>query len=149
MSGLWHKGEKLLGSTGVGVRSRGDLIAEHMDFLNTQSCVEVFSAEVKAMAVTSEVAEDGATLIISISGRFDFSSHQDFRKAYESVSRPDMGYVIDMAGAEYLDSSALGMLLLMREHAGGDQADIRISNCRPQIKNILKVANFAKLFTVE
>ena len=54
-----------------------------------------------------------------------------------------------MGEAEYLDSSALGMLLLMREHAGGDHAKIRIVNCRPQIKNILKVANFAKLFTVE
>ena len=101
------------------------------------------------MAVTSEISDDGATLTIKISGRFDFSSHQDFRKAYESVSQPNLGFVIDMSSAEYLDSSALGMLLLMREHAGGDQADIRIVNCRPQIKNILKVANFAKLFKVE
>ncbi|MED5465273.1 MAG: STAS domain-containing protein [Myxococcota bacterium] len=101
------------------------------------------------MAVISEVSEDGATLTIRISGRFDFSSHQDFRKAYESVAEPGGGYVIDMSEAEYLDSSALGMLLLMREHAGGDQAQITISNCRPQIKNILKVANFAKLFKVE
>ena len=101
------------------------------------------------MAVTSELSDDGAILTIKISGRFDFSSHQDFRKAYESVSQPNLGFVIDMSSAEYLDSSALGMLLLMREHAGGDKADIRISNCRPQIKNILKVANFAKLFKVE
>ena len=101
------------------------------------------------MAVTSELSDDGATLTIKISSRFDFSSHQDFRKAYESVSQPNLGFVIDMSSAEYLDSSALGMLLLMREHAGGDKADIRISNCRPQIKNILKVANFAKLFKVE
>ena len=101
------------------------------------------------MAVSSRVSGDGATVIINISGRFDFSSHQDFRKAYESLSQPNIGYVIDMSNAEYLDSSALGMLLLMREHAGGDQANIKISNCRPQIKNILKVANFAKLFKVE
>jgi len=101
------------------------------------------------MAVTSELSDDGAILTIKISGRFDFGSHQDFRKAYESISQPNLGFVIDMSSAEYLDSSALGMLLLMREHAGGDKADIRISNCRPQIKNILKVANFAKLFKVE
>jgi len=110
---------------------------------------ELCSVEASAMAVISEVTEDGSTLTIRISGRFDFSSHQDFRKAYESIAEPNGGYVIDMSGAEYLDSSALGMLLLMREHAGGDQAQITISNCRPQIKNILKVANFAKLFKVE
>ncbi len=101
------------------------------------------------MAVSSELASDNATLTIHISGRFDFSSHQEFRKAYESVKQTDLEYVIDMEDAEYLDSSALGMLLLMREHAGGDQANIRIINCRPQIKNILKVANFAKLFRVQ
>ena len=49
------------------------------------------------MAVISEVSEDGATLTIRISGRFDFSSHQDFRKAYESVAEPGGGYVIDMS----------------------------------------------------
>ena len=65
------------------------------------------------MAVSSRVSGDGATVIINISGRFDFSSHQDFRKAYESLSQPNIGYVIDMSNAEYLDSSALGMLLLM------------------------------------
>ena len=101
------------------------------------------------MAVTSEISSDSSQLTIKISGRFDFSSHQEFRKSYESVSQQNLAYVIDMASAEYLDSSALGMLLLMREHAGGDQANIRIVNCRPQIKNILKVANFAKLFKVE
>ena len=101
------------------------------------------------MAVTSEVSTDGRELTIKISGRFDFSSHQDFRKSYEVTDEQQRAYVIDMSSAEYLDSSALGMLLLMREHAGGDQAEIRIVNCRPQIKNILKVANFSKLFKVE
>ncbi|MEC8049574.1 MAG: STAS domain-containing protein [Myxococcota bacterium] len=101
------------------------------------------------MSVTSELSSDAGVLTIRVSGRFDFSSHQEFRKAYETVSQSNISYVIDMGEAEYLDSSALGMLLLMREHAGGDHAKIRIVNCRPQIKNILKVANFAKLFTVE
>ena len=101
------------------------------------------------MGVSAEVLADDSTITIKISGRFDFSAHQDFRRAYEDLDEPVTQYVIDMAAAEYLDSSALGMLLLMREHAGGDHANIRIINCRPQIKNILKVANFAKLFKVE
>ncbi|MEE2962472.1 MAG: STAS domain-containing protein [Myxococcota bacterium] len=101
------------------------------------------------MSVSADLVSDESQITIKISGRFDFSSHQEFRKAYEDLDTPVEQYVIDMAAAEYLDSSALGMLLLMREHAGGDSANIRIINCRPQIKNILKVANFAKLFKVE
>jgi len=38
------------------------------------------------------------------------------------------------------------MLLLLREHAGGDQSDIRILNCTPDVQKIFKVANFQKLF---
>jgi len=49
---------------------------------------------------------------------------------------------------EYLDSSALGMLLLLREHAGGESSNIRISKASPEVKKILEVANFEKLFNI-
>ena len=45
-----------------------------------------------------------------------------------------------------MDSSALGMLLLLREHAGGDRASIKIVHCQPEVKKILTIANFHPLF---
>ena len=64
----------------------------------------------KRMSVTSELSSDAGVLTIRVSGRFDFSSHQEFRKAYETVSQSSISYVIDMGEAEYLDSSALMLL---------------------------------------
>ncbi len=54
-----------------------------------------------------------------------------------------------MTDAEYMDSSALGMLLLLRERAGGDNAQIDIVNCNPGPEKILKAANFNRLFNIE
>jgi anti-anti-sigma regulatory factor len=39
-------------------------------------------------------------------------------------------------------------LLLLREHAGGDQAKICIVHCSPEIRKILTIANFHQLFSV-
>ena len=54
-----------------------------------------------------------------------------------------------MTDADYMDSSALGMLLLLREHAGGDNAKIEVVGCKPEIKKILAIANFQKLFDIK
>ena len=56
--------------------------------------------------------------------------------------------VVDLNGATYLDSSALGMLLLLRDHAGSDKADIRLINCNPDVRKVLSVSNFEQLFAI-
>ena len=99
------------------------------------------------MAVTSEVSADGSKLTIAIKGRFDFAKHQEFRSAYEELSPPPACVVVDLKDATYLDSSALGMLLL-REHAGGDESDIRVVNSSPDVRKILGISNFDKLFDI-
>ncbi len=57
-------------------------------------------------------------------------------------------YRVDMQETSYLDSSALGMLLLLRDHAGGDKATIEIRNCSPDVKKILTISNFEQLFDI-
>jgi hypothetical protein len=38
------------------------------------------------------------------------------------------------------------MLLLLREHAGGEASTIEIARASPDVRKILDVANFGKLF---
>lgn len=101
------------------------------------------------MSISSTVSADGKEVTISISGRFDFAVQNEFRDCYHATrADDDVHFVIDMAKASYMDSSALGMLLMMREHLGGNSANITISNCSPDISNILTVANFQSLFKI-
>jgi len=101
------------------------------------------------MAVNRQVSEDGKTLTISITGRFDITTYKDFSEAYKDKLDSISKWIIDMADVEYLDSSALGMLLMLRERSGSDSAVIDIINCSPSVKNILKMANFDKLLNME
>lgn len=98
--------------------------------------------------VTATSGQDGKELTIAIEGRFDFGAHQQFREAYEhAVSRPS-SYAIDLAKANYLDSSALGMLLLLRDYAGGENAEVKIINASNDVRKILAISNFDKLFFI-
>jgi len=99
------------------------------------------------MSITTSTGGNGQ-LIIKIQGRFDFSVHQDFKTAYESTDKKSPSYQIDMSGTSYLDSSALGMLLLLRDYAGGDAASISISNASADIRKILTISNFEQLFNI-
>ncbi|HEC13828.1 MAG TPA: anti-sigma factor antagonist [Acidiferrobacteraceae bacterium] len=96
-----------------------------------------------------QVSRQGDEAVISIGERFDFSVHKAFRDAYESsVSDAQVHrYVIDLADTSYVDSSALGMLLVFRDRvAAGDE--IAVTNCNREVRNIFQVANFQKLFKI-
>lgn len=101
-----------------------------------------------AMSISTKVSDGGNELYINIDGRFDFSSHQEFRKAYEDVATKPEQYIVDMSSTTYLDSSALGMLLLLRDYAGGDHANIKIVKCNDDVKKILTISNFEQLFDI-
>ncbi len=100
------------------------------------------------MSVTTDISPDGQKLTISIKGRFDFGSHEDFRKSYERLNQKPNAIVVDLKEATYLDSSALGMLLLLRDHAGGENSDVRVINGSSDVKKILAISNFDKLFDI-
>jgi anti-anti-sigma factor len=88
------------------------------------------------------------TTIIKITGRFDFSCHQPFREAYSSAPASS-DFVVDMADTSYMDSAALGMLLLLREHVQQNGGRVSIANCRGQTYDVLQIANFHRLFKIQ
>lgn len=101
------------------------------------------------MPIQTHRSDDGHTLTISIEGRFDFSTHQAFRNAYEHEDREVRNFIVDLSRTTYLDSSALGMLLLLRDYAGGDSARIELRNCNNDVRRILTISNFEKLFSIQ
>lgn len=101
------------------------------------------------MSIESVASPGGDELTICIEGRFDFSAHQEFRDSYERNDVDPSCYVVDLNRTTYLDSSALGMLLLLRDHAGGDSAEIKIVNCNRDVKKILTISNFEQLFSIQ
>ena len=99
------------------------------------------------MSVVISRSYDGNDLIIKVNGKFDYSLHSEFRKSYkdEEVSGE---YRVDLEETDYLDSSALGMLLLLKEYAEASSSSVKIINAGSEIKEILVIASFDKLFEI-
>jgi anti-anti-sigma factor len=98
------------------------------------------------MGIRRTEESNGKRIVIHVAGRFDFSQQRAFRDAYREVSDRQIDYVVDLKATSYVDSAALGMLLLLREHAGGDKARVGIQGCSPDVRRVLDIANFGRLF---
>jgi len=88
--------------------------------------------------------------IVAPSGRFDFSIHKAFRQACEAALKdPRTTEIeIDLSKVEYIDSSALGMLLLLKDQADAAGKAICLSGMQGMVRKVLEVANFAKLIAL-
>ncbi|MCB1761603.1 MAG: STAS domain-containing protein [Gammaproteobacteria bacterium] len=98
------------------------------------------------MPLTSSRSSDGKELVIEVVGRFDFSLQRAFRDACNSVDSRKVRYRIDLSRSDYIDSAALGMLLLLREQVGAEGAGVRISGCGTDVERTLQVSRFYQLF---
>lgn len=101
------------------------------------------------MSISVVPDSDSKTTKIMVSNQFDFSLHQTFRDAYRAVSTPGSVFNVDLKQATYMDSSALGMILLLKEHADKLGGKVIISSPNESVLKILKIANFDQFVTIQ
>lgn len=102
------------------------------------------------MGMTVKTQVTGEKAKLSLNGRFDFTAHREFRQGYEgALKQPGVtGLEVDLGGVDYIDSSALGMLLLLKESAERNRTHLALINCTGSVRRVLDVANFGKLFSL-
>jgi len=98
----------------------------------------------------ASISKDAGKAVVKLAGRFDFNTHREFRGAYEPLLADAnvQAVVIDFSGVDYLDSSALGMLLMLRDRLGGAAKEVALTGVRGNVKQVLDIANFGKLFPI-
>ena len=81
-----------------------------------------------------------------LAGDFTFEAHRPFKQCSQQlIGLTELQTLeIDFAAVDYMDSAALGMLLLLRERLG--QKPIRLVNTHGTVRAVLDVANFGHLF---
>lgn len=94
--------------------------------------------------------KNGNEAVIFLSGRFDFNVHREFKESYVALLGDATIHklVVDLAAVDYLDSSALGMMLMLRERVQGAGKTIALRNPNETVIKILDIANFQKLFPI-
>ena len=99
------------------------------------------------MSIVKDKSDDGTTLTLFLPEKFDFKLFSDFRSSYEKEEKVGKT-ILDMHKTQYMDSSALGMLLQLKEHADKNKGKISLRNVNKNISDILHVAHFHKLFSI-
>jgi anti-anti-sigma factor len=93
---------------------------------------------------------EGSTFRLTMAGRFTFADHVPFRSVLEEIIKPEVEQVqFDVDALEFIDSAAMGMLLLALEEAEKHHKSITIKGAQGQVKKMLHVARFDSLFTIE
>jgi len=82
--------------------------------------------------------------------RFDFGYHKQFTDQYQSILDTDgvTHIALDFTRVSYLDSSALGMMVLFQKKAKGKNIVVRIRGAKDSAREILQIANFDRLFDI-
>lgn len=90
------------------------------------------------------------TLQASLQGKFTFSDNQAFREVLEKIAQDGITRVVfDMSKVEFVDSAALGMLLLAHDEAAKHDKSLVISGIKGQVEKMFKVARFDAMFTLQ
>ena len=85
----------------------------------------------------------------SLTGKFTFSDHQNFRTVIETIKSDGVEVVeLDLGGLEYLDSAALGMFLVAKQETEKNNCRLYLSNPVGHVKNMFELSNFNTLFEI-
>lgn len=100
------------------------------------------------MKVTTTITADQA--VLAVEGRFQYDAVMDFRRELEPLAtNPQLQHLeIDLSQTTYIDSSALGILLVARDMARKNKKSIRLTHCRGDVLQVLNIARFDTLFTI-
>lgn len=103
------------------------------------------------MEIKSSIDQKTGVQTFSLSGRFDFHAHGDIKVIKEAAeaSGGARTLILNLAGVDYIDSSALGMLLLLKDRVDVAKKGLILRGANNVVGNILSVAKFEKIFTIE
>lgn len=89
------------------------------------------------------------TPILYLSGRLDFSRRQEFLEVLDRFLGDVSALVeicVDCGQLTYLDSSGLGLLLVLRDRARNLGCAVALVDCREGVRDILNTVQFGRLF---
>lgn len=89
------------------------------------------------------VTDHHDSVTLRISGKFDYRMIKEFHKV---LDRSPQTWVVDFTSVDYVDSSALGLLLLLRDRVAGDNQRVVLRGLHGQPRDVLVMARFDKMF---
>jgi anti-anti-sigma factor len=87
---------------------------------------------------------------LDLIGTFTFSDNAKFRQIVSNLRDSDADSItLDLRNLQFIDSAALGMLLLLHDEANKKAIKVVLAGADGQIKKMLQLSNFEEIFTVQ
>lgn len=92
---------------------------------------------------------NGKELKIDLRGKFTFADNKVFSEILDEIANSNFDdVVIDLGEVEFIDSAALGILLLARDKCVKSATNLELRNPRGQVKQMFDISRFNDLFQI-
>ncbi|GIF15995.1 STAS domain-containing protein [Actinoplanes teichomyceticus] len=90
----------------------------------------------------SRIAEQGDTSTVTLAGELDLAAADELREMLTArIDRPDVRIVVvDIAAVDFLDSAALGALLLAYRHAADNDCEFVVTGAARGVRRLMEIA---------
>lgn len=86
---------------------------------------------------------------IKMSGQFTFADAQKFREILDLVGNKRTKAInLDFYNVTFIDSSGMGMLLLLRDEANEKDIPLSIISPQGQVEKIFRISKFYDIFSI-
>lgn len=90
------------------------------------------------------------TCEINLSGKFTFSDHHSFKMLLATLAEGQIKkLILNMTKVDFVDSAALGILLLVRDESEKMGCVLLLRNPVGQVKKMFEISRFYDLFRIE
>ena len=92
----------------------------------------------------------GSAQTVCLSGRFTFSDHGNFKQIIDGLVADRVETcTLDFQGVEFIDSSGLGMLLILREALEKVGGKVTLLAPQGQVEKMLRISQFDQMFAIK
>lgn len=104
----------------------------------------------QTISMELNITENGAIITAVLTGRLDTTSSSQFAvDMMPLMYNADKHIVIDCTNLEYVASSGLRQLLLLRKETIAKRGDVTLKNVTPGVRQVFTIAGFSSLFSFE
>lgn len=101
-----------------------------------------------AEGLALHVSHEPDQVVVEVRGRFTFTDHAAFLPATALVVKSTTPVVFDFSRLEFMDSAALGMILIARDEAEKSGCALSIRGARGRVRKLLELADLSKIMDV-
>jgi len=99
------------------------------------------------MQITEQ--QEDSVVVLELEGRIDFGARKVFKDTVERLQKEGCVHIIiNLEHVSFVDSSALGLLVIAHQNLKTKQAQLSLVNPQPYVRQVLDLANVPKMVQV-